>query len=58
MRRRGGEIGEVVFIQSVEETGFFFFFFFFFFVPQDQGAVIKEGQPKELRACFCFLDKE
>lgn len=54
MRRRGGEIGEVVFIQSVEETGFFFFFF----VPQDQGAVIKEGQPKELRACFCFLDKE
>lgn len=25
---------------------------------QNQGAVFKEGEMKELRACFCFPDKE
>lgn len=25
---------------------------------QNQGAVIKEGEMKELRACFCFPVKE
>lgn len=51
MKERGGEIGEDggVLLLSAGETRL---------LLQNQGTMIKEGQMKELRACFCFLDKE